>query len=757
MNLRVLTSVVFALLLTVLASCGGSGSHLENAAASGFELTVLPESFAAGGSAKLSLSEHADGEVTVVEVRAEDAADLRAAYFAVSYDPDLWVPTNVEITDAIAAQDERLELSDFHEAGKVYSGQVAAHPETAAALTGSAVIARLSFAAGQFRGSRSTSVAPTSKASASLLNYDHTTKTLHWGYCSQGDYDQNSETNIADLTPLASRLGRGAPFDPDSADAVVNGDGNAEINIADLTPIGANLGRHVAAYNIYAGEPSDIPQSPGEASSVAPLATVPYAQHTGIASQQRLQFSCVLPSPDPQLSYWVRPIDGASEGTPSNTVRPPIVSINTPPVITSLSATPDTVASEGATSVTVAATDVNGDPLTYTWGASHGEIIGDGASVVWTAPSTEIDITAQISVFVSDGHGGSDNDVVEVLVSGDPNLPPVINTATADPNLIAANESTPLTVDATDPDGDLLQYSFSATEGTVTGTGASVVYTAPDHLAAVTVSVTVDDGDGHTVSAEIPITVTGPSPSFDEVENNDDMSQANEIDVLNFVMHGNVGTDGPNDGDTFDYFKLPAVPGDMLDITLTYDPTKWLELAVFNGHNLYEVAIGDAGQLNLKIGFKSTDPGPYYISVDTLSGTSDYAVSCFPIEGYAEVEDNDTPAQATPLPAFGAAQWTMFNGSLGSPGYDGDSVDYLGFTLAPDQDVHFDVDYDPAVGVVVAELFDSAGNLLRSGVDFGDVTSLDYIIQPTDIAPFALRLTPQGARANYWITGYVIQ
>jgi hypothetical protein len=222
-------------------------------------------------------------------------------------------------------------------------------------------------------------------------------------------------------------------------------------------------------------------------------------------------------------------------------------------------------------------------------------------------------------------------------------------------------------------------------------------------------------------------------------------------------MHGNVGTEGDNDGDTFDYFKLSAVAGDLLDITLTYDPADWLELAVFNGHALYEVAIGEAGQLNLKVGFKSTDPGPYYIAVDTINGTSDYTITCAPIEGYAELEDNDTMAQATPLPPFGPVQWTMFNGNVGDPGYDGDSVDYLGFDVLADTDVHFDVHYDPAIGVVIAELYDSAGSLLRSGIDFGDVTSIDYIIQPTDIAPFALKLTPQGSKATYWITGYEVQ
>ena len=140
MYMRVIL-VMFCALLALLAGCSSGGSHLDLRSASGFQLRVLPETFEAGSSADFSLSQSPDGDNTVIEIKASNAVDLKAAYIAVSYDPAAWVPTNVEATDAIAGSEDRLELSDIRTAGTVYAGQVAIHPQLAAGLSGTATIA----------------------------------------------------------------------------------------------------------------------------------------------------------------------------------------------------------------------------------------------------------------------------------------------------------------------------------------------------------------------------------------------------------------------------------------------------------------------------------------------------------------------------------------------------------------------------------------------------------------------------------------
>lgn len=52
-------------------------------------------------------------------------------------------------------------------------------------------------------------------------------------------------------------------------------------------------------------------------------------------------------------------------------------------------------------SIKLRAADLNNDPLTYTWMASHGEIKGDATGAIWNAPDEEI--KSQIQITVSDG------------------------------------------------------------------------------------------------------------------------------------------------------------------------------------------------------------------------------------------------------------------------------------------------------------------------------------------------------------------
>src|SRR5262245_20270679 len=59
----------------------------------------------------------------------------------------------------------------------------------------------------QENASKQALAAPSSAASASVLALDDASLELSWDYASQGDYDQNLETNIADLSPLATHFG----------------------------------------------------------------------------------------------------------------------------------------------------------------------------------------------------------------------------------------------------------------------------------------------------------------------------------------------------------------------------------------------------------------------------------------------------------------------------------------------------------------------------------------------------------------------
>jgi len=65
---------------------------------------------------------------------------------------------------------------------------------------------------------------------------------------------------------------------------------------------------------------------------------------------------------------------------------------------------------------------------------------------------------------------------------------------------------------ASDRDGDELSYNWSASGGNISGTGASVNWTAPDPVGSYNVTVTVTDGRGGEVMKQVTITVRANNP-----------------------------------------------------------------------------------------------------------------------------------------------------------------------------------------------------------------------------------------------------
>jgi len=87
---------------------------------------------------------------------------------------------------------------------------------------------------------------------------------------------------------------------------------------------------------------------------------------------------------------------------------------NRAPVITGMSADPDSVLTGGDSEIRCVAQDADGDDLTYVWDALFGTVTGSAANVVWTAPDSAGDYS--VSVTVEDGRGGSAFDSVAVVV-----------------------------------------------------------------------------------------------------------------------------------------------------------------------------------------------------------------------------------------------------------------------------------------------------------------------------------------------------
>lgn len=93
---------------------------------------------------------------------------------------------------------------------------------------------------------------------------------LGWEYNHTGDYDQNSEVNVSDLTPVGLHFKKTeADIDWDVA-VVADGDENGEVNSSDITPIGQNFSEKLAEYVV---ESADNPDGPW-----TEVARVPFAE-----------------------------------------------------------------------------------------------------------------------------------------------------------------------------------------------------------------------------------------------------------------------------------------------------------------------------------------------------------------------------------------------------------------------------------------------------------------------------------------------
>lgn len=146
---------------------------------------------------------------------------------------------------------------------------------------------------------------------------------------------------------------------------------------------------------------------------------------------------------------------------------------NTPPVVSSVTVVPSTVDANNATTVTVVASDLDNDPLTYAYSVNGGAITGSGAVVQWTAPPTAG--AYGLTVTVTDGQGGS--------AVGNASL-----TVTEPPTQIVGTASFPAGTS-----GDLSNSKVSLYTsydnwlnnqpikyGAVTGSGSSVTFALPE-------------------------------------------------------------------------------------------------------------------------------------------------------------------------------------------------------------------------------------------------------------------------------------
>lgn len=182
------------------------------------------------------------------------------------------------------------------------------------------------------------------------------------------------------------------------------------------------------------------------------------------------------------------------------------------PVITNLVVEPEKIVPGGSCQISCIATDLDGDELIYGWSASGGEMSGEGATVTWKAPRTAG--SYNVTVILTDRRGGIATDYKIITVRR--NQSPIVNSLIANAVWTTPSGSLNVTCDASDPDGDELNYEWSTTGGDISGTWSEVTWTAPEEVGIYDITVVVTDSYGYSDTRTLPTSVASEQPPIIE-------------------------------------------------------------------------------------------------------------------------------------------------------------------------------------------------------------------------------------------------
>jgi PKD repeat protein len=290
-----------------LCACGSAGPDL--ASADNIELHVISSLESAEQDfAQYSLKQSPDAGGLVLDLQVKTARGLRAYGVEISYDPQRWHPVSMEGSELLGPRAAVLQQGMDVEPGLLAFGAVQIAGGPAQPFNGQGNLASIRLEPGP--GSQPRRVAAINLSSPDV-QWDEAGLRLSWLYGNTGDYDQNSEVNIADLTPVGMHF-RESSADPLAALAMIDGDGNGEINIADITPIGINYGNGLSAYRLWE---LSSPLDWQGVELTAALLDIPFGDASGAPSIDRLSFEYVYGA-DPGYR-WLRlaAVNGAETGS----------------------------------------------------------------------------------------------------------------------------------------------------------------------------------------------------------------------------------------------------------------------------------------------------------------------------------------------------------------------------------------------------------------------------------------------------------
>jgi hypothetical protein len=163
------------------------------------------------------------------------------------------------------------------------------------------------------------------------------------------------------------------------------------------------------------------------------------------------------------------------------------------------------------------------------------------------------------------------------------NKAPLITSIVPSPYSVPMKGIITLTCLAADPDGDQLSYNWEALEGTITGSGPSVEWTAPEQEGSFSISCKVSDGNGGEANQNVDVAVSGSfnnAPQISTVYSSADSAIVGEMvtihcdatdadgDPLTYDWQASGGTIQPN-GNSADWTAPDTTGSYQITVTVT--------------------------------------------------------------------------------------------------------------------------------------------------------------------------------------------
>ena len=205
-------------------------------------------------------------------------------------------------------------------------------------------------------------------------------------------------------------------------------------------------------------------------------------------------------------SFTFQVSDGSLTASATVSITVDAGSSNNPPTATNENVTTN---EDTPKQITLLGSDPDGDSLTFQMmsGPTKGSLSGGGANRMYT-PNPDVNGPDAFTFRVSDGKGGTANGTVDIMIT------PVNDPPKAQGQSVSTqkNKQLPITLTATDVDGDTLTFSLlgSPSHGTMSGSAPAVNYVpANGYTGSDSFQFRARDPQGATSDATVNITVGG--------------------------------------------------------------------------------------------------------------------------------------------------------------------------------------------------------------------------------------------------------